>query len=466
MPDDALLDLLLAQLRPAPRRLLVVGFGAAGAVEAGAVERVTRPEEAAGEGFDAAVVDGRQIHPDAAAEALGRIHRRLADRGQLLVAVPVASSFGDLAPATEERWRRLVAALSVLGTAWRRDRELAAEGAARWRLLAGRKDAYAIRSYRPGDEEAIVALFHRSFHPGRSLAGWRWKYRENPWGGPLISLAHAPGGSLACHYAGYPLPFLLDGRRLLAMHMGDTMSAAEHRDVGRGRSSLLARTVRHFFARHRDGRFAFYFGFNTGPIQRFCEWFIGGSAYGGVCYRARDLDVAGAPPYAADRRYRAAPLERAGAACDRLLRRAGRAYGFLLARDAAYLDWRYLRPPDERYVVLAAYRLRRLVGWGVFRRQGDVLTWGDALFHPRHAAASANLLAAALDHPELRGARRLEAWFPSHPPFWHRRLEQLGLEIRPEPQDLGLVYLADHPAAAAALSQRRLYYAKGDGDLF
>ena len=179
-------------------------------------------------------------------------------------------------------------------------------------------------------------------------------------------------------------------------------------------------------------------------------------------YLARDLAPA---PEGSARGYRVERVERTDGAWDRFFRRVAPAYGFLARRDAEYLDWRYLRCPDTRYVLLAARRWGRLVGWSVFRRRGDDALWGDALFDPRHARAAEPILAAALAEPELAGATRMAAWFPERPRWWSGRLAGLGLAARPEPQQLGMVALADaEPEALARLGE--LYYTMGDGDLF
>ena len=74
-------------------------------------------------------------------------------------------------------------------------------------VIEARVDEHVVRSYRDGDESAILRLFEQSFSPGRGLEHWRWKYRDNPFGTLAISVAIAPGGELVAHYAAYPVPF-------------------------------------------------------------------------------------------------------------------------------------------------------------------------------------------------------------------------------------------------------------------
>ena len=410
------------------------------------------------------------------AQGIHRLREVLQPTARLLAAVQgqpkgaegVEGQQGLLAAGGESLLRATIRHLSENGFAIQRQRTLdLGDGRPPWNLLLCRPDDFLLRAYEKGDEAAILDLFPHCFFVSRSLAHWNWKYRDNPWGRNHISLALAPdSGALAAHYAGYPMPFYFrppgeKGRRLLALQMGDTMTHPEHRGVGRGPGGLLARTVRHFFSLHRGDRFGFFYGFNTGPIQRFCNWFIGGSRVEPVCFRSRGVEM----PRDIPGGYRVERVTAVGGAWDRLFRRVAPHYGFLAERSARYLTWRYLQCPDPGFVVLAVRRWGRLVGWGVFRRRESCLLWGDALFRPRHRQAAATLLAAALELPEHRGVETVEAWFPERPQWWHETLEILGFENQPHPDALSLMALPDTETRAVDHLQD-LYYTLGDSDLF
>ena len=444
---DPVLDTLRAALKRVPERVLRAGD--LPPLAAGGEECHVRGLDAASDGtFDLVVWRPGSSWTD---RLLRRAGERLAERGRLwIVARPGLR-------------RRLVEDLGRLGFA------ILGEQALDGRLLVeARHDGFTVRAYETGDEEDILRLFAPAFHVSRSLEHWRWKYAANPWGRALITVAFSPSGELAAHYAGYPVPFYLpaSGETLMSLQIGDTMTDPRFRRAGRGVSSLLGRCFRHFFARHCDGKIAFNYGFNTGNIRRFNFQFIKGRLAQEVGFwRVEAAALSPSPAgYAVEEIGRHA-LRSVG--FDRFLRRVAGHYGFLVRRDAAWLGWRYLDCPDDPpFRLLVARRREQLAAWGVFRRRavpgGDQLVWADALTSPRHSAAAADLLRAALDAEP--GVREVVAWFPPQPVWWRRTLETLRLRSAPEPSDLALIYLpftrpdVEHLLPAA-------YYAMGDGDL-
>jgi len=392
----------------------------------------------------------------------------LEDEATLVIAGRLEAAYDELPPREEVVFRDLVRRISEARLAVIEDRNLSVEGLdGCWRVMLARPDAMEIRSYRPGDEAEILRLFKPCFHAEQSLEHWRWKYVENPWGQTVISVALSPEGELTAHYAGYPTPFWIGDRRenrtFAAIQLGDIMTNPEYRDRGRRRSSLLARTVRHYFAARRDGKYGYYYGFPIRLHQRFCEWFIG----------ARHLEPAplwvrepASGESSKELGTRVERFESPPEAADRLFRRVAPEYGFLMHRTASYLDWRYFRRPGVEYVMLGVYRWLRLVGWAIFRRDGERLIWGDVLVEPKHAErASRALLEAALEQGEFQGIERIEGWFSDRPAWWNDVLPKLGFERRDDSNQLAFIYFPDgEPDADDTLEE--LYYTMGDIDLF
>jgi hypothetical protein len=59
----------------------------------------------------------------------------------------------------------------------------------------------------------------------------------------------------------------------------------------------------------------------------------------------------------------------------------------------------------------------------------------------------------------------VDLWLTSRPDWWHRNARGLGFQSRPEPEDLGFVFVPFGFAPEEEL-RARLYYAMGDTDLF
>ncbi|MYA08294.1 MAG: GNAT family N-acetyltransferase [Holophagales bacterium] len=355
--------------------------------------------------------------------------------------------------------------LDLLEAGFRPLREQTA-GRPSFRVLRARRDGYRIRGYRPGDEAAILELFRVSFGNVLSPERWRWRYVDNPRGGPRISLAFAPGGELVCQYCAYPVRWrgLSPAVPAVGHQVGDTMTRRSARAVGRGPTSLLARTSRHFYLTHCNGRVAFNYGFNTGNITKFSTRYVGAHVVEDVPYRELPQEARLGGRGLFGRRYelrRIAERSEIGAGFDALLDRVGDRYGPMVERSAEYLRWRYLDCPDERLELVAAYRRGRLAGWVAAKRLPHAVEWGDALIDPEERPALRALVAGIRE-----AGLPVAGWFSERPSWWSRELDRLGFVRRPEPQDLVTIMVPFVCGDAVELMRGTGYYTKGDGDLF
>jgi hypothetical protein len=322
-------------------------------------------------------------------------------------------------------------------------------------------DRFTIREFRGGDEAAVLDLFARSFpHAPRTLEHFRWKYQRNPFGNERISLAFE-GDRLVGHYAGYPVPFWRDGETMIAHQIGDTMTDPSIRHVGRGPTSVLGLTAAHFYRTFCEGRVAFNYGFNVANIQRFSLRFLRSDRVESVTYRVL-RSVGHASRWR--RRLRGMRLEVVREATpdfDELFAATAPRYRFLIRRDAAYVRWRYLEHPDVRYLLLAARRWGRLIGWAAFRPEGERLVWGDGLFE-NGALLDVFLREAAAGN----GAKEIDCWCPPRPEWLDLDLRAIEFETAPDPQDLSLMCVPFVWPDATDRMRRDLHYARGDSDLF
>jgi Acetyltransferase (GNAT) domain len=324
-------------------------------------------------------------------------------------------------------------------------------------------ERFVTRPFRDGDEEQILDLFARSFHQPRTREHFDWKFRRDPFGNKRISLTFDDAGRLVGHYAAYAVPFRDGERDLMANQIGDTMTDAAVRHIGRGPSSVLGRTALHFYDTFCEGKVAFNYGFNVANIQRFSLKFLRSDRVEPVTYRARGPMRPISRFARWPRGWRLELVTSAGAEFDEFFERVAPAYAFLVRRDAAYVRWRYLERPDARYALVAIRKWGRMAGWIVFRIRDGRFSWGDALFDPRHEEAVEVMLRHVTPSHSFT---EIEAWFPPRPAWFDAVLERLGFQTRPEPQELSLMCVPWTMPHASAAMRERLYYAMGDSDLF
>ncbi|OYW07238.1 MAG: hypothetical protein B7X11_00165, partial [Acidobacteria bacterium 37-65-4] len=291
-------------------------------------------------------------------------------------------------------------------------------------LYRTRRDRFAIRGYRAGDEAAVLPMFAVSFGTPRSEEHWRWKYRGDPYGSLRITEVFDENGRLAAHYAGYPVRFvwpLQASGEITALQIGDTMTSKAVRATGFGQNSVLARTVDDFYERHCIGQTSFNYGFNTGHIRKLGERYLGYRYISPVTVWKRSLRLrrrlALRALVARAMGYRAGLVVTVSPEWDDLFSRVAPKYGLLVQRDARYLGWRYLACPDRVHTVVAVRRRGALVGWGVSAVRGQTVYLGDTLFDPATTAWALPMLLRALNHLFAR-ADTVQGWFPAHPDWW------------------------------------------------
>ncbi len=89
---------------------------------------------------------------------------------------------------------------------------------------------WRIERYREGDERAVLDLFQTVFGKSRSLAHWVWQFKDNPYGGPFVSLARREDdGAVVGSYSVMPVMLNVMGRAVLACQSVDTAVHPDHR---------------------------------------------------------------------------------------------------------------------------------------------------------------------------------------------------------------------------------------------
>jgi hypothetical protein len=276
-----------------------------------------------------------------------------------------------------------------------------------------------IEPWRPGDEAAILELFRRDFGRERSEAHWRWKFLENPYGGPFISLAwHREPRFLVGNQILMPFPLCVDGREVLGGH---SLDLVVHRDFRR--QGVFEHTGRHAEATlaAAGGRalIAFpnaqsYPGFvRSLEWKRILEptrWTLRLSIRRELSRRLGPTDIVKALEAVfrqASAVHLGGPLREARAATvglavahedrlpaetDALWDRERARVDLSLWKDTRYLTWRYARHPEQRFRFHALRRGTELEGLLVSTVRDGVALLCELIVPSREVAAGRRLV--------------------------------------------------------------------------
>jgi len=317
-------------------------------------------------------------------------------------------------------------------------------------------DRLVLRAGEPSDTEQICALLGAVFpdNPKARPEMYRWQYWENPFGAPSVWVWE-DAGELVAHGGLFPVPGLLDGRRVLLGHAADAATAASHRGQG-----LYQRLNRLRYDTAADRAMAV-----TMSLPNPDAW--PGSARAGLtqvgrvrawvrplddAWLARRLRI---PALAATALRRAMfppwPREPGGEpvgelpdGIDELWERTRHWSPCGISRDEAWWRWRYAAHPDKPYTYAALRRSGRLAAVVATRVVGGLLYVMDLLADDEQAAAG--VLRAAVGGAEdatgvvaiaLPGTRlaRLAA---------AAGLRRLPRQLEPRPMLLGVVAGTEH----------------------
>ncbi len=118
-----------------------------------------------------------------------------------------------------------------------------------------------IRPARPEDDAQSLALFNRAFKATVEADYWDWKYRQLPYGEPIISVAVSADGNIVGHSAILPQYVNLSGRRLAAGQCVDSFVSEEHRSQG-----VYIALAEHTYRAAHDAGIRILFGFPTAKV--------------------------------------------------------------------------------------------------------------------------------------------------------------------------------------------------------
>lgn len=316
-----------------------------------------------------------------------------------------------------------------------------------------------------------------------NLRRWDWQYRRNPQcspEGPEIWIARV-GSAIVGQYATMPVCVRVAGRPLRASWGMDVMVDLPHQRRGIGADlfqywndhvdvSLGLGLSDPSHALFKKLRWA-----DLGPVPCYVKILTGrGLAVGRVPRRLEAAAAAiGHPLVSAltrgEREFAGIEIhgiDRFDAVFDDLWHSVADNFDFIVERDAAYLNWKFLEPPHVRYDALAATRAGRPAGYLVYRvaRQRDVNVGllVDWLTDPDDEASFGALSDAATGRCRAAGADKMRA-FTMHRGFG-RALTRRGFKRVRSTMEFCVRINDDRVPALVTRQTDRWHVTLGDAD--
>jgi hypothetical protein len=294
--------------------------------------------------------------------------------------------------------------------------------------IAQMAPTWRIRPYEPGDEEQLLTLFERTFGKARSLADWQWKFQGQQATFPYMWVAELPeSGRLVGHYAGIPTRVKLGDSVVDAVVSVETMTDPDFRRQGMltrfgevvydawataGQSLVIGMPNQQWGSRKDALGWIplFPLAWLRFPVhaekvaQRQVRLPGIVSTLASLPLRvASSLWLAHAWRQAhrldKDRNVTMRPYAGDIGVFDVIWRHASPTWSNLVVRDAAWVEWRFLRATPAPYTLHVAWRGNGPVGYVAFRTSGrpDNVNGYIADIFTRHgdlAAASALVMSA------------------------------------------------------------------------
>jgi hypothetical protein len=353
-------------------------------------------------------------------------------------------------------------------------------------------ESFAIGLCGPEHRAEQARLFAACFKKGASAEDLAWRYDRGPHGRALSAVARPPGGEAVSGYACSPRRALSLGDEATLAPVGETGDVMTHPDWRK--RGIFSGLDRRCMAEAAALGWPLCFGL---PNRRSAHIFLqlGWEEIGRVrpytCYlradaaarevalregrlRALALSWSAARSRAVRARlararagFEVRPLERFPPETLLLSRAVERRFAFMVRRDPAYLDWRFLDNPAGLHAALGLYAQGALAGLAIVQRPraGEAVGYLVDVLAPEEPALAA-ALSAGLELLEQAGASAVQATAIDGS-WWRDALVGAGFARPRGANHLSVILHVNapsHPLAAAARDASRWYFTDGDRD--
>lgn len=266
-----------------------------------------------------------------------------------------------------------------------------------------------IRSYQPGDEKQILELDWQLFPDPwnkRDVPNWKWKHLgSNPAGKALVYVMEHEG-KIIVHFAVVPYRIRYFGEDILASHSIGSMVAPEYQGKG-----LIKFVADKLFEEAVTRNIAFSYGFPNGLAYDLHIKLMGYRDLMPIATLERSAD---GKISESTKGLKFLAINNFGPAVDKLWDAGKDTYQISVIRDAAFLNWRYLARPDQKYRAFGAYEAERLVGYIVLKLYRDELVLKghiiDLFTLPRREDVARFLIEEGLNFFAKNGTNLESSW--------------------------------------------------------
>lgn len=311
-----------------------------------------------------------------------------------------------------------------------------------------------IRDYSKGDENQILVLFEQVFKKPMSLNYWLWRFQNNPAGKHFIKLMWDEG-KLVGHYAVSPVVMQVDGKPCLTTLSMSTMTHPEY--GGRGIFKDLAFSIYNQLEQEKD-------------VVNIWGYPNGNSHYGFIKNLGwKDLAVVHTLAITTER-FTPSLSDKIEIASDfsnehaQQLSECAAAFSVKIDRSVAYLKWRYIDNPSNKYTIFQFKDSSEFVVAKLYRSPNVPGTWEVFImeFGMKDVTKSQEMfeyIMAYYNEPISRFCIWMSLWHPMH-----IQLEKIGFVPFGKQTFIGARYNENTHQSIGDF--RNWYYSFGDSDVY
>jgi len=290
-----------------------------------------------------------------------------------------------------------------------------------------------IRPYRPSDEYKILDLYNAVFGKLIDIAEWKWRYLENPYGGPNIVLMW-DDELLVGHYAVAPINIDINGTTFKAALSLDTMTHPSYQGQG-------------IFTRLADNLYGILMKSETSLVYGFPNK----NSHYGFINKLHWIDIAAIPTLCLDFRIEGEKNEGISIKkittftedVDSLFQKTIKASRFNVEKSSKYLNWHFYSRPYRNYAALGAYINDTLQGYCIYKLYNyENKTIGDIIdiTYVRNIEVFRSLIVSVSHDLFNQGSDMVDIWMNENAEYY-KILTEMGFVRRPPMTNFGALIL-------------------------